>query len=96
MSEINNKITNITNLATATDLTSVENKVPDVSNLITKTDYSTKIIETENEITTDHDHDKYITTQEFNKLTSRFHCKISTSEVSKQKWYFYFREKGIR
>ena len=29
-----------------------------------------KIIEIENKITTDHDHDRYITTQEFNKLTS--------------------------
>ena len=26
--------------------------------------------EIENKITTDHDHDKYITTQEFNELTS--------------------------
>ena len=34
----------------------------------TKTDYNTKISENENKITTDHDHDKYITTQEFNKL----------------------------
>ena len=29
-----------------------------------------KLCEIENKITTDHDHDKYITTQEFNKLTS--------------------------
>ena len=28
-----------------------------------------EISENENKITTDHDHDKYITTQEFNKLT---------------------------
>ena len=35
-----------------------------------KTDHNTKIIEIENKITTDHDHDKYITTQEFNKFTS--------------------------
>ena len=34
----------------------------------TKTDYNTKISENENKITTDHDHDKYINTQEFNKL----------------------------
>ena len=32
------------------------------------TDYNTKINETEKKIT-DHDHDKYITTPEFNKLT---------------------------
>ena len=35
-----------------------------------KTDYKAKIREIENKITTDHDYDKYITTQEFNKLTS--------------------------
>ena len=33
-----------------------------------KTDYNTSTCENENEITTDHD--KYITTQEFNKSTS--------------------------
>ena len=35
-----------------------------------KTDYNTKISEIQNNITTGHDHDKSITTQEFNKLTS--------------------------
>ena len=34
-----------------------------------KTDYNTKTNEIENKITADHDHDKYITTQELNKLT---------------------------
>ena len=29
-----------------------------------------KLCDIENKIATDHDHDKYITTQEFNKLTS--------------------------
>ena len=38
--------------------------------MVNKTDCNTKINETENKITTDYDHDKYITTQEFNKLTS--------------------------
>ena len=54
------------NLATTTAVTAVENKIPSVSNVV----YSTKISEIENKITTDHDHDKYITTQEFNRLTS--------------------------
>ena len=44
-------------------------KISNVSNLIKKTDYNTKINETGNRITY-HDHDKYITTPEFNKLTS--------------------------
>ena len=34
-----------------------------------KTDYNTKISEIENKITTDHDHNKYIT-KKFDKLTS--------------------------
>ena len=34
-----------------------------------KKDHTTKIGEIENKFATDHDHYKYITTQEFNKLT---------------------------
>ena len=64
------KILNINNLATTTALTAFENKIPNVSNLVKKTDYKTKISEIKNKIITDHDHDKYITIQEFNKLTS--------------------------
>ena len=41
----------------------------DTSDLVKKTNYNTKINEIAKKIT-DHDHDKYITTQEFNKLTS--------------------------
>ena len=41
----------------------------DPSDLVKKTDYNTKINEIKNKIT-DHNHDKYITTQEFNKLTA--------------------------
>ena len=44
--------------------------MPNVGNLNWKTGYSTKISEIENKITTCHDHDKYITTQDINKLTS--------------------------
>ena len=39
------------------------------SNLVKKTEYNTKINEIENKIN-DHDHAKYITTQELNKLTA--------------------------
>ena len=35
-----------------------------------KTDQNTKISEIENKVAIDHDHDKYITSQEFHKLTS--------------------------
>ena len=70
---VKNKIPNITNLATTTTaLTAVEIKTPNFSNLVKKTDYNTKIGEAGNKIATDHDHDKYITTQEFNNLTSEY------------------------
>ena len=64
------EILSITNLATTTSLTAVENKITNVFNLVKKPDYNRKIYEIENKITTDHDHDKYITTQEFNKLVA--------------------------
>ena len=51
-------------------MTAVENKIPDVSNLVKKTDYDAKITDIEKKVT-DHDHDKYITTSEFNKLTTK-------------------------
>ena len=68
INEVKSKRPNITNLTTATALTAVENKIPNVTNLVKKTDYNTKISEIENKISTNHDHHKYITTQEFNKL----------------------------
>ena len=61
----------------------MENKILDVSNLVRKTNYNTKISYIENKVTTDHDHDKYITTKEFNKLT--LENFTSTSKFSKQK-----------
>ena len=67
--EVKNKIPNITGLATTTALTAVEKKIPNLSNLVKINDYKTKISEIENKITTDYDHDKYMTTQEFHKIT---------------------------
>ena len=68
INEVKGEILSITNLATNA-LNAVENKIPSVSNLVKKTDYNTKINEIEKKIT-DHNHDKYITTPEFNNLTS--------------------------
>ena len=69
MTEIEGKISSITGLATNSALTAVENKILNVSNLVAKTNYNTKISEIENKIN-DHNHDKYITTPEFNRLTT--------------------------
>ena len=62
------KIPDITNLATTTALTTVENKMSDVSNLVNKNDYNRKSSKIKKN--TDHNHDKYITTPEFNKPTA--------------------------
>ena len=48
-------------------MTAVKNKIPSISNLVKKTEYQTKISEIEKKLT-DHKHDEYITTPEFNKL----------------------------
>ena len=66
---IENKLPSITGSATTSALTAVENKIPDVSNLVTKTDCNTKVSEIEKKVS-DHNHDKYITTPEFNNLAA--------------------------
>ena len=67
LTELENKIPDVSSLATKTALTAVENKIPSVSSLVKKTDYNTKITEIEKKLT-DHNHDKYITTPKFNTL----------------------------
>ena len=48
-----------------------------------KTGYNTNISEIENKITADHDHGKYVTTQEFNKLTSEnFTATLAQSNLA--------------
>ena len=69
LTEIESKTPSISGLATNSALTAVKNKILDVSNIVKKTDYNTKISEIEKKVT-DHDHDIYITTLEFNKLTA--------------------------
>ena len=77
LTELENKIPDISNLATKTALTAIENKIPSVSNLVKKTDYNTKVTEIENKLN-NHNHDKYIDTQEFNKLTADvFNARIA-------------------
>ena len=71
INELENKIPDISNLATKTALTTVENKIPSISNLVKKTDYNTKVTEIENKLT-NHNHDKYIDTSEFNTLATNF------------------------
>ena len=57
----------IRGLATNATLTAVENEIRNISSFVKKTDFNTKISEIEKKLT-DHNHDKYITTPEFNKF----------------------------
>ena len=54
----------------------MENKIPSVRNLVNKTDYNTKVTEIENKLN-NHNHDKYIDTQDYNKLTAVFNARIA-------------------
>ena len=54
----------------------------DTSELVKKPDYDTKANEIENRIT-NHNHDEYINTQEFNKLTSdNFAAKLAQANLA--------------
>ena len=77
VTEIESKILSVTGLATNSELTAVENKIPNVSSLVKTTDYYTKISEIENKVN-DHNHDKYITTPEFNTMAaSTFNARLA-------------------
>ena len=71
ITELENKIPDIINLATKTALTTVENKTPSVSYLVKKTDYNAKITDIENKLT-NHNDDKYIDNSEFNTFATNF------------------------
>ena len=66
----------------------------DASDLVEKNDYNTKINEIEKK-TTDHDHAKYITTQEFNKLTSdNFAARLPQAKLATKFDIAYFVKKN--
>ena len=76
-----NKIPDISNLATKTALTAVKNKTTSVSNLVKKTDYNTKVTEIENKVN-NHNHDKYIDTPKFNKLAAHvFNARLAQANL---------------
>ena len=62
-------------------MTAVENKIPDASSLVKKTDFNTKMSDIEKKIT-DHNHDKYITTPEFNTMVADvFNVRLAQTNV---------------
>ena len=85
LTELENKIPDVSNLATKSALTSVENKMPDVRSLVKKAGYNPKITDIENKLN-NHNHDKYITTPEFNKLAAdTFNSRFAQANLIKKK-----------
>ena len=81
ITEIKGKIPDASNLATKTALTAVENKIPSANSLVYKTDYNIKITEIENKFN-NHNHDKYVTTPEFNTLAADvFNAKLAQANL---------------
>ena len=77
INEIGGKIPSINNLATKNALTTVERKIASISGLVKKTDHNTKITDIEN-ILTNHNHDKYVATSEFNTLAANvFNARLA-------------------
>ena len=86
--EIEGKISDVTNLATKPALATVENKTPNVSNLVRKTDYDTKVTEIENKLN-NHNHDKCITTPESNTLAGDVLMQDRNKQIWRKKNTFY-------
>ena len=78
LTELENKIPDVIGLATKTTLIAVKNKIPDVSSLVKN--YDTEISELEKKLT-DHDHDKYIATQEFNTWAAVFNARLAQANL---------------
>ena len=81
ITEVEGRVPSTTGLTTSSVLTAVGNKIPDVNNLVKKADYDTKISDVEKKIT-DYDHDKYVTTPEFNTTaTNVFNARLAQANV---------------
>ena len=82
ITELENKIPDISNLATKIALTAIENKIPSISSLVKKSDYNTKVTDIENKLNNNNNHDKYIDTSEFNKLASDvFNARLAQANL---------------
>ena len=90
ITNIEGKIPDVTNLATETALSAFENKIANASNLVKKIDYNAKVTEIENKLN-NHDHEKYIDTQEFNKLAADvFNARLTQANLV-TKTYFHVK-----
>ena len=85
LTKLENRIPDVGNVAIKNALKVVENKIPSVSNLVKKTNYETKISELEKKVT-DHNHDKYVTTPEFNTSAANvFNARLAKANLITKK-----------
>ena len=90
INEVNSRICNITNLASTAALFAAQNKIPNFSNLVKKRNITQKL----NKNTSEYNHDKYVTTQEFNKLTSgNFDARLAQANLASKSDFANFVKK---
>ena len=81
IAKIEGEVPNVRNLVTKATLTTIDNKIPSVSSLAKKTDYNAKITEIENRLN-NHNHEKYMTTPEFNTLAADvFNARLARANL---------------
>ena len=80
ITDVEGKIPDVSNLATKIALATVENRTPSVGSLVKKTDYDTKVKEVEDKLNSNN-HDKYITTPEFNILAAVFNARLAQANL---------------
>ena len=79
--KLENKIPDVSGLASKIALAAIENKIHSVSSLVQKTDYDTKITEIEKKLT-NHIHGKNITLSEFNTMAaSLFNARLAQANL---------------
>ena len=85
LTAVENKIHDVSGLATASSLTAVENKIPDITNLITKTDFDAKFKKVSDRVTNNKSKD-LVLDNELKKLKTLvgFSAKIKLDEIQKE------------
>ena len=82
ITEIEGKIPSISGLATNAALITVENKITNINGLVKKTGLRCKNYWNWKKTLTDHNHDKYITTPEFNTLAADvFNARLAQANL---------------
>ena len=81
ITDVEGKIPDVSYLAAKIALATVENRTPSVGSLVKKTDYDTKVKEVEDKLNSNN-HDKYITTPEFNILAADvFNARLAQANL---------------